>query len=147
MRVILRNSLALIIGLAIGSAVNMGLIIIGPSIIPPPAGVDVTNMESLQSSMHLFEPRHFLIPFLAHALGTLVGAFVASLVAVSHRMKLAFGVGGMFLLGGISNLYYLPSPVWFAVLDILAAYLPMAWLGDSLRARIKGNSSEQPPQR
>ena len=75
---LLRNVLAIIAGVVIGGAVNMALITLSPSLIPPPAGVDVTNAESLAQAMHLFQPRHFVMPFLAHALGTLVGALVAT---------------------------------------------------------------------
>ena len=39
--------------------------------------------------MHLFEPKHLVFPFLAHAVGTLVGALVAYLVAaVANRKSL-----------------------------------------------------------
>ena len=44
------------------------------SIISPPKGVDVTTMEGLKAYLHLFEPKHFIFPFLAHALGTFAGA-------------------------------------------------------------------------
>ena len=115
--------------------VNMGLIMISSSIIPPPSGVDVTDMESLKSSMHLFEAKHFIFPFLAHALGTIAGAYVASLIAVSHKMKFALGVGVFFLLGGITNVFMLPSPLWFIVLDLVGAYIPMGWLGGKLTER------------
>lgn len=73
----LRNVLALIVGLVIGSIVNMGLITVSGHTIPPPAGADVTTSEGLKAAMHLFEPKHFVFPFLAHALGTLAGAAVA----------------------------------------------------------------------
>jgi hypothetical protein len=69
-----RNVLALLAGIAIGGGVNMALIALSPSLIPPPAGVDVNSAESLSKAMHLFEPRHFIMPFLAHAVGTLPGA-------------------------------------------------------------------------
>lgn len=55
----------------------MALILISPSLIPPPSGVNVSDAESLSRSIHLFEPRHFVMPFLAHALGTLAGALAA----------------------------------------------------------------------
>ena len=135
MNPILRNILAIIAGVIIGSMVNMGLIMISSSIIPPPSGVDVTDMESLKSSMHLFEAKHFIFPFLAHALGTIAGAYVASLIAVSHKMKFALGVGVFFLLGGITNVFMLPSPLWFIVLDLVGAYIPMGWLGGKLTER------------
>ncbi len=47
-------------------------------------------------------------------------------------MKLAISVGVLFLIGGISNVMLLPSPLWFSVTDIALAYLPMAWLGAKL---------------
>lgn len=132
MNPILKNILAVVAGVVLGSIVNMGLIMISGSIIPPPEGVDVTNMESLKASMHLFEPKHFLFPFLAHALGTLAGAFVAALIAATHKMKFALGIGAFFLLGGIANVFMLSSPTWFAVLDLVGAYIPMGWLGGRL---------------
>ncbi|WP_347173668.1 hypothetical protein [Polaribacter uvawellassae] len=41
----LRNILAVIAGLVIGSIVNMGIIMISGSVIPPPNGADATTME------------------------------------------------------------------------------------------------------
>ncbi len=132
MNPVIRNILAVIAGLVIGSLVNFGLITIGPNVIPPPPGVDVMDMESLKASMHLFEPRHFIFPFLAHALGTLVGAIVASFLAASHKMKFAIGVGAFFLLGGIMSSFMIPAPTWFIALDLIGAYIPMGWLGGKL---------------
>ena len=137
MNIYLRNGLALVGGLVLGSVVNMALISVSASIIPPPNGADVTTMEGLKASLPLFEPKHFLFPFLAHALGTLVGAIIAALIAGSHHMKWALGVGAFFLLGGIANVLLLPSPLWFSLLDILGAYIPMAYLGGRLGARGK----------
>jgi len=75
--------LAILAGIAIGGGVNISLITLSPSLIPPPTGVDVNNAESLSKAMHLFEPRHFVMPFLAHAVGTLAGALAAYLIATS----------------------------------------------------------------
>lgn len=124
----LRNVLAVVAGVVVGAVVNGALIMLSPSLIPPPAGVDVTSTESLSQSIHLFEPRHFVMPFLAHALGTLAGALVAYLIAASHRTQLTYAVGVLFLIGGISASFMIPAPAWFIALDLLGAYLPMAWL-------------------
>ena len=107
----------------------------GPVIIPPPDGVDVTNMESIRSSMHLFEFKHFVFPFLAHALGTLAGAYLAALIAASCRMAVAIVVGGLFLIGGIVNVFTIGGPVLFTVVDLVGAYIPMAWIGARLSGR------------
>jgi hypothetical protein len=137
MNSVVKNILAVIIGLVIGSAVNMGLILISGSIIPPPEGADATTMEGLKESMHLFEPKHFIFPFLAHALGTLVGAFIAALIAGTRKMTFAMVIGVFFLIGGIVLVYLLPSPTWFGIVDILGAYIPMAWIGGKLATRKK----------
>jgi hypothetical protein len=135
---LLRNILALVIGVAAGGGVNMAIIVLGPSVIPPPAGVDVSSTESIRASIHLFEVKHFVSPFLAHAIGTLVGALAAFLIAASHRSIISYGIGVIFLAGGIVASFMIPAPPWFIALDLLAAYIPMAWIGQHLGHRIRG---------
>lgn len=137
MKTILRNILAVILGALIGGSANMGLIIISGSVIAPPEGADVTTMEGLQASMHLFELKHYIFPFLAHALGTFIGAFFAALIANSYRRVFALVIGAFFLIGGIANVYMLPSPVWFTILDLLVAYIPMALLAYMIAKKIR----------
>lgn len=133
----LKGIAAVLLGAVLGGAVNMGLIIFGSGVIPAPEGVDVTRAESIAAQIHLFEPRHFLFPFLAHALGTLAGAIIAALLAPVHPLRFALAIGVLFLAGGIANTLMIPAPAWFAVLDLIGAYLPMgyagAWLADRLR--------------
>lgn len=128
MNPIVRNTLAVVAGLVCGSVVNMGLIMVGGTLIPPPAGADVTSMEALQATMHLFEPKHFLFPFLAHAIGTLVGALTAAQLAASRKCTMALIIGVFFLIGGAVNAWMIGPPVWFTIVDLVVAYLPMAWL-------------------
>ncbi|MBX2944314.1 MAG: hypothetical protein KF725_00660 [Cyclobacteriaceae bacterium] len=139
MNPILRNIIAVVAGIVTGSLVNMGIITISGSIIPPPDGADVTTMEGLKESLHLFEPRHFIFPFLAHALGTLVGAFVAAKIAITYRITFAIVIGCVFLVGGITNVLMLPSPLWFTILDLGGAYFPMGYLGGKLAIGKKTN--------
>ncbi|MEP5765986.1 MAG: hypothetical protein ABJ308_15425 [Halieaceae bacterium] len=143
--IIFRNVLALIIGLMIGSRINMALIVLGPSIILPPAGVDVTDVDSIAASLHMFEAKHYVFPFLAHALGTFSGAFIAWLIAASHRDTFAWGIGAAFLAGGIFVAWLLPAPAWFIAVDLLFAYIPMAWLAIFLagKAHKTFNSSKE----
>lgn len=138
---VLRNILAILAGIAIGGFVNMALITIGPSLISPPEGVDVTNAESLGRAIHLFEPRHFIMPFLAHALGTLAGAFSAYLIAASYKQQFSYVIGAVFLSGGIAACFMIPAPFWFMALDLLLAYIPMAWLGIQAASRLKRRDS------
>lgn len=135
MNPIVKNGLAVIAGLVFGSIVNMGIIMISSSIIPPPEGADISTMEGLKATMHLFEPKHFIFPFLAHSLGTLVGAIVAAIIAATHKMKFALVIGGFFLIGGTINVFMLPSPLWYTLVDLIAAYIPMGYLAGRLVAK------------
>lgn len=129
MNTVLRNILAVVAGFVVGSIVNMALIMLGSILIAPPAGVDMNNLESIKAGIHLFEAKHFLFPFLAHAATAFVGALTASLIGGSQRMLLALIIGGLSLLGGIAAAFLIPAPTWFIAADLLLAYIPMAWLG------------------
>ncbi len=138
MNPIIKNILAVILGWLGGSVVNMGLIKIGHKLLPI-AGVDPNDMNALVDVMPTLEFKYFIFPFLAHALGTFSGATIAGLIAASHKMKFSLAIGGLFLLGGIIVNYMLPGPTWFAVADIVVAYIPMAWLGGKLAGNISRN--------
>ncbi|MEX0997936.1 MAG: hypothetical protein WDZ45_12875 [Flavobacteriaceae bacterium] len=137
MNPILRNILAVIAGVVIGGAVNMLIINYSGLLIAPPEGVDTTTAEGLKEGIHLFEPKHFLMPFLAHALGTFVGAYLAARIAASHKMKFAIAIGCVFLLGGIGAVFMIPAPLWYNVTDLVLAYIPMAWLAGQLALKSK----------
>jgi len=129
MNATLKNCLAVIAGLVLGGIINMGIIMISSAVIPPPNGADITTMEGLKETMHLFEPKHFLFPFLAHAFGTLIGAIIASKFAATKQKSMAVIVGVVFLIGGTINIFLLSAPLWFNATDLLGAYIPMALLG------------------
>ena len=112
----------------------MGLVRIGHSVFPI-EGVDTSDVAALAEVMPTLDPKYFIFPLLAHALGTLVGAFIAALIAVKHKMKLALVVGLLFLIGGILVSFMIPAPTWFVVTDLVLAYIPMAWIGGKLAAR------------
>ena len=129
MNSILRNILAVISGIIVGSIVNMGILELGPLVIPNPEGFDNSTMDKLAETLHLLTPLNYITVFLAHGLGTLVGAFVTSKTATNRQLIFAFVIGGWFLLGGITMVFIIPSPTWYTLIDLIGAYIPMAWLG------------------
>lgn len=135
MKNLARNILALPIGIFLGGALNMLLVTLGPNLIPPPEGADLTSMEGLAEAMKNMEFKHFIMPFLAHALGTLFGAFVTSKIAMSNKLAQGMVVGVLFFAGGIMMVMQLPSPIWFNILDLSMAYFPMAFIGYKLANR------------
>lgn len=129
----IRNILAVLAGLVTGGIVNMALIHLGSTIMPPPEGVDVNDINSINAHINEYSVPQLLAPFLAHALGALVGAFVVARLAASRRMVLAILIGVLNLVGGAMAVSMIPnSPMWFNMLDLGVAYLPMAWIGGRL---------------
>ena len=177
---------------------NGALIDVSRQIIPQPVGFDLTTAEGLQAAMPHMGPEHYLFPFLAHALGTLLsavlitrflksqqfvfsmmagilfliaGTFIFSMMAgiviiitgismdelfpflasamgtliivisISRFFKsqqLIFSIiaGILFLLGGVSMVVILPeTPIWFILVDLIGAYIPMAYLGNKIARR------------
>ena len=132
-----RNILGVVIGTAIGMIVNMSIIMVSGSIIPPPEGADVTTVEGLKAAMEMMDPKHFLMPFLAHALGTFVGAFIAYKIAATNKMMLALLVGVVFLIGGLAMTFMVPAPSWFIMVDIVLAYIPVAFIAGRMARKKK----------
>lgn len=131
MHPIIRNILAVVAGWVGGSFINMSLVGFGHRFFPV-EGLDPNDMAALAEAMPDFGPEQFIFPFLAHALGTFSGAAIASVIAANNKMKFALAIGILFLLGGIAVNYLLPAPAWFTAVDLILAYLPMAWLGGKL---------------
>ena len=138
MKTIVRNILAIIIGWFIGSFVNMGLVETGHTLIPI-EGLDPNDMNALAKVMPTLSAKYFIFPFLAHALGTLLGAIVAGWIAASHKMKFSLAIGVLFLLGGIVVSFMLPAPIWFIACDIIIAYIPMAFIGGKIVKKISAS--------
>lgn len=124
-----KRMLAVFGGLMAGSIINMSIIVLSDKLVSPPPGTDLTTLEGLKASMHLFTPINFLMPFLAHAMGSLFGAFVAVKIDKATAFRSAMIVGIAFMGGGIVNCIQLPAPLWFEAADTLLAYIPFAYAG------------------
>ena len=125
----LRNTVAVIGGTIAGGVVNMGIIIVGATLLPPPPGVDVNDIETIKAHIGEYSFVQLMNPFVAHAAGTLVAAYLASKIGITRKFILAMISGCLFLLGGAMAVSMIPAPMWFNILDLTVAYLPLAMLG------------------
>jgi hypothetical protein len=142
MNPVLKNILVAVAAAVVGSIANMSLVILGGVVVPPPAGYDLNTMEGLAAAMPQMQPMHFLFPFLAHAVGTLVGALIVARFAASRQLQISLIIGSLFFVGGLQMVMELPSPMWFNVLDLGLAYFPMALLAHKLgRSKTASHSS------
>lgn len=93
-----------------------------------PEGIDVMNIENYNANAHLLDFKNYITPFLAHAIGTFMGAFVCTKMAVDRKLWLAMLIGILFFVGGAMEIYERSTPMWFILLDLIFAYFPMAYI-------------------
>ena len=133
---ILKRTTVIFIAIFSGAMLNGAIINISNKVISPPKGFDLKTMEGLQAAMPHMGPEHFVFPFLAHALGTLMAAILISRFLTSQQLIFSMMAGILFLMGGVSMVVMLPTtPIWFVLLDLIVAYVPMAYLGYRLGKR------------
>ena len=123
----LRNLFAVMLGLAVGMAVNLALIELNSQVLfPMPPGTDMSNPEQFNAYVAGLPHTAFIVVLLAHLGQSYVGAWIAARVGASHRMKLAMAVGIVSLIGGVMAMFMIDGPGWLAI--ELPLYLVLAWV-------------------
>lgn len=129
----MKSILFSLLGVILGAMTNGLIVQLGSYFVQAPAGMDLTTEQGLAEAMPLMGVEHFVFPFLAHAIGTMVGAYFVSKMKVNRALFIAMAIGFAFLAGGVMMVVILPqTPLWFILLDLILAYLPMAYLGYKL---------------
>ncbi len=129
----LRNTLAFLLAVIAGSAFNMALVTVSQAMYPVPDGLDPNDFEAFRAHVvaNGIPTGALMIVLVAHAGGSLVSGFVCGLVARRSWYAAAAVLGILWTCGGVAMLMMLPSPIWFAVTDVLL-YVPAALLGAKL---------------
>lgn len=129
-----RNGLALLAGLILGSALNMALIQLNMRVFyPMPEGLDMNNPAQFNAFVASLPTTAFFVVILAHLGQAFVGGYVAARLSSSHPMRLALVVGALSLAGGIAAMMTIEGPGWMAV--ELPLYLVVAWLAGRMVER------------
>lgn len=134
---ILKRIGLVVLALFLGGIVNMVLVMIGPKIFAIPQGIDISTYDGLKKAVPLFTVENYIFPFLAHALGTLVSAFLAARWLKSKSAIACAVIGILFFIGGLMDVMALNGAMWFNIIDLSIAYLPMAYLGWRLGSKSK----------
>ena len=121
----IRNILAVIVGLAVGMAFNMFMVIVTTALYPMPEGVTFEDPEGLEAYFAGLPLAAFLMVLLAHVGQAFLGGLVAAAINRKSAMWVAMIVGLVSMLFGIANMMMMPHPAWMWVempLYLLAAY-------------------------
>ncbi|MCC6927838.1 MAG: hypothetical protein IT359_02495 [Gemmatimonadaceae bacterium] len=129
-----RSVIAVAAGLFVGGIATFGVEALGHAVVPPPPGLDVTNMEAVRSAMLTLPTAHFLPILFAYLVGPTLGAALAARMAPSRPLVHAGVVGAFFLLGGIRNFMNIPHPAWFVAASCLV-FIAAPFVGSRLAGR------------
>ena len=131
----MKTILLFIVSLFLGAAFNSMILNLGMKLIPPPEGYNMNDAADLSKAISVMETKHFLFPFLSHALGTLFSVMFYTYFAKAKSQFFPLMIAGLFFTGGLYMVLILPSPLWFDLIDLILAYFPMAVIGYKISKR------------
>ena len=117
----LKQILFFLAALFLGSMLNGAILHISNQIIPPPEGFDMNNPDELALAMKHMQVRHFISPFFAHALGTLLSAVLFYYFSKSQKkLPMLFNWFHVFCCWVVYGYY-------FAIASVV--YCHRSWIG------------------
>lgn len=131
----LRDLIAVVLGMLAGMAVNMSLVLLSMFLYPMPKGVGFDDSEAMSAYFATIPATGFLIVLAAHLGQSFFGGLVAALLSSDRPRAMALIIGVLSLIAGVSNLIDLPLPAWMWI--EVPGYLLVAWLAASLAIRLK----------
>lgn len=130
----LRNILAVIIGLVVGGIFNMAIIQINTLFLfAAPEGMDVNDSAQFNRYLATLPALAFVVVILAHLMQSFVGGWVAARFGQSRPMLLALIVGALSLAGGIMAMMMFKGPSWMII--ELPLYLVVAAFAGSIEKK------------
>ena len=121
----IRSTLAVIIGLAVGMIFNMGMVVLNTALHPMPEGVDFNDAEGMSAYIATLPLMALVLIVVAHVGQAFIGGLVAAAIGRSASMVVAMIVGVISMLLGIANLMSMPLPAWMWI--EMPLYLLAAW--------------------
>jgi hypothetical protein len=137
---IVRNILAVLAGMIVGSAVNMGLIMLSWQIFPMPEGMDPNDSAQFNEYVAGLPVAALLLVILAHLGQSFVGGLVAARIAATRPMVVALIIGALTLLGGILNMMSIEHPTWMYI--EVPLYIVVAWAAGRLEIKRRAKKAK-----
>lgn len=132
--------LATLLGLVVGSAFNMALVVLNAFVLfPMPEGSDFNNPSQVAEWAKTLPTAAYLVVMVAHLGQAFLGGWVAARFAPAKPMIPALVVGSLSLLGGVLNMLQIPGPVWMWA--EVPLYLLLAWAAGRMVEASRGAAS------
>lgn len=127
---LVKTILAVIAGVIAGGAIVFVTEVVGHSLYPPPADINLADPEDVKRLMANLPAGAFLMVLVGWFLGSFAGAFIA--YSISRKAIAAWTVAAIFILFTAMNFMMIPHPAWMIAAGLLIP-LASAWLALRLR--------------
>ena len=122
---VIRNISAVVVGLVIGMAFNMAMVVLNTALHPMPAGVGFDDPEGMAAYIATLPLMALVLVLMAHVGQAFFGGLVAAVISGNASMVVAMIVGVLSMLAGIANMLSMPLPAWMWI--EIPLYLLAAW--------------------
>ena len=137
-----RRIIASLLGMLLAGLLITGVEELGKIFYPPPQGLNWQDAQQIEIYMQGMPAGLLWFVLAGWLLGAYCGGLLASVVGRGHTVFYCCLVGGLVLLGAVSNLLMLPHPRWFVALSLLGIPL-VTWL--AIRRMQRFFAREVPP--
>ena len=132
----LRNLVSIIIGLFCGVLATFFIASSGRDFFSEYQDVpNITEPEAFAAFIETLPLGAFLLLLFAHSCGSIIAAFIATILSGHARPTTAMAIGIIMLAGGVINLIRIPHPIWYQISEGII-YLPAAFLGYKLYLKV-----------
>jgi hypothetical protein len=119
----LKNVLAVVLGVVVAIILIMIVETVGHTVYPPPSQLDMTDMAAMSEYIDTLPLGALLFVMGAWLTGTLVGGLLACIISSDRPMVYSAVVGGMILFATVITLIRIPHPMWFSITSVIGIVL------------------------
>lgn len=141
----MKNVLGILAGLISAFVVIFLVEKAGHSIFPVAENIDFGDKEALKKIIDTMPFGALITVIIAYAIGSFAGGFVCALISENSKVRNSVITGFILLIFGLINLFMIPHPVWFMILNVLV-YLPFAYLGGKYGEKIRPEKKPEPAE-
>ena len=117
----LRNILAVVIGIILAFSLIEVCEAVGHHLWPPPQGIDFGSREAIRAAITQMPFGALASVAVAWVVGAFGGGWVAA--RISRRARPAYVIGGLVVLASIAELVMIPHPFWFWIIALIVVPL------------------------
>jgi len=129
-----KKTLSVIVGVLIASIIFTLFEYIGTLMYPFPKDMNMESESAMKDYIAALPALALIIILVGYAVGSFIAGLVIGKIAKSPLKKLPLIAGTILTIGAIANLYMIPSPIWFMIINIIL-YIPFTILGNSVTTK------------